>query len=72
MEKPNFFPNSFHSSLEKIYLSKNISIIESNAFGNCEKLIIYCEQESQPDKWHEWWNIDKRVVYWNVSPNNYT
>ncbi len=43
--------------------------ISKNAIKNCKNLTIFCEAESQPERWDENWNPSNRPVEWNTDIN---
>ena len=45
-------------SLKNIYLSKNVTTVESTAFGKMH-ISIFCEAESKPELWENDWYYDK-------------
>lgn len=83
--------NSFQgcSSLTSIYIPKNVEKIqlevagtvieatyERSVFLNCsEHLVIYCEADSKPSNWHDYWNYysstNKLTVKWGYSYDQY-
>ena len=52
------------TNLASIYIPSTIMIIKEYAFRDCSSLTIYCEAESKPSEWDNWWNYDFRPVRW--------
>ena len=66
------------SALTKIVIPKSVTKMENSVFLECESLIIYCEAESKPSGWSQYWNRTKRIdldkytyipVIWNCTNN---
>ena len=55
--------------LETIIIPKSVETVGVAAFTGNSKLTIYCEAESKPDGWHDYWNFDDRPVEWDYNPN---
>ena len=55
------------SNLEAIIIPSSVIVIGSYAFDGCESLNIYCETDSQPQKWDKKWNPDDLPVTWGFS-----
>ena len=51
-------------SLTSIVIPNSVTFIGSCAFYDCDSLAIYCEAESQPSGWDQFWNIHDRPVLW--------
>ena len=56
-------------NLESIYIPISVEIIESEVFKNCTKLTIYCEAESIPSDWNNYWNSYNSPVVWGYKQN---
>lgn len=51
--------------LGRIKIPSSVVNIGPMAFGNCDSLMhIYCEAESRPSGWHEYWTDRKSYVKW--------
>jgi len=57
------------SDLETVVIPKSVDSIGVAAFTGNSKLTIYCEAESQPGGWDDYWNWDDRPVEWGYDPN---
>jgi len=55
------------SSLKTIVIPESVVVIGSYAFDGCESLNIYCEADSQPQKWDKKWNPDNLPVTWGYT-----
>ena len=57
------------SNLKSIVIPKSVINIGEYAFSNCYDLTIYCEIETKPEQWSQYWNrIDWQIyseVIWN-------
>lgn len=51
---------SFCYQLEEVIIPINVITIERRAFVS-DNLIVYCEAESKPDTWHEYWCYDYEI-----------
>lgn len=51
------------SSLESVVIPNSVESIGDYVFGGCSSLTIYCETESKPDGWYNYWNNDRPVVW---------
>lgn len=51
-------------SLESVIVPKSVVQMGVAVFAGCEKINIYCEAESLPEKWNALWNTWERPVYW--------
>ena len=51
------------SNLTKIVIPNSVTYMDI-AFYGCERLTIYCEVESKPSGWDEYWNSDNLPVVW--------
>ncbi len=51
---------SFCYQLEEVIIPINVITIERRAFVS-DNLIVYCEDESKPDTWHEYWCYDYEI-----------
>ena len=67
LERIGYFVFSGCYNLEKIFIPDNVTYIGSQVFGGCSRtLTIYCEAESQPSKWHSWWDAYfEGSIVWN-------
>ncbi len=54
-------------SLTSLTIPSSVQIIKGYAFNNCKSLIIYCESDSQPNGWSNYWNSSIRSIYWGLS-----
>ena len=52
------------TSLTSIIIPNSVTSIEHEAFVNCRSLTIYCEAESKPSGWDNYWNSSNRPVVW--------
>ena len=68
------------SSLEAVTIPNSVTSTDWLVFQDCPNATIYCEAESQPEKWDSYWNKGCPVVwgadinsifYLTVKPNNY-
>ncbi len=61
------------TSLEKIFIPASCTVIGADAFYECddEKLIIYCEAESEPQGFDIGWNSSFCNVEFGVTPEEY-
>lgn len=46
------------SAVKEVYVPASVTFIDYFAFGNCQSLHVYCEAQSQPEDWHEWWDYE--------------
>jgi len=53
-------------SLQDIYIPNSVEFIGPDAFMACDNLVIRCEISCKPESWHENWNSDKCIVYWDL------
>ena len=44
------------ASIESVTIGKSVNQIGSNAFSDCELLVIYCETNEKPTGWADSWN----------------
>ncbi len=51
-------------SLTSIVIPDSVTSIGDFAFAECDFLTIYCEAESKPSGWDEFWNYSGRPVVW--------
>ena len=52
------------TSLTSVVIPNSVTEIGADAFSRCENLTIYCEAESKPEGWHEFWDHDICTVLW--------
>ncbi len=52
------------SGLTSITIPDSVTSIGEWAFDDCPNLTIYCEAESQPEGWDEYWNHSNCPVVW--------
>ena len=52
------------TNLTKIVIPINVTYIGTTAFAFCDKLTIYCEAESQPSGWSQYWNYYNERIVW--------
>ena len=52
------------SSLTSVVIGDSVTSIGGYAFYGCSSLTIYCEAESKPSGWVNYWNRDEGTVYW--------
>lgn len=63
------------TSITSITIPNNVTNIGRYAFAACSGLTIYCENNSQPSGWHEYWNdwsyysTDYTPVVWDCKNN---
>ncbi len=53
------------SSLTSITIPNSVTNIEYSVFIGCSNLTIYCEAETQPSGWSEYWNDNDCPVVWD-------
>ena len=53
--------------LKAILIPLGVKTVGSYAFDGCDSLSIYCEADSQPQKWDKKWNPDNRPVTWGFT-----
>ena len=53
--------------LTSIVIHKGVTSIDSYAFKASGNLTIYCETESKPESWNEYWNISECPVVWGYT-----
>ena len=51
-------------SLKSIVIPKNVAVIKGNVFWRVPDITVYCEAESKPDGWNEYWSRDAKEVIW--------
>ena len=51
-------------SLTRITIPSSVISIVFFAFANCSSLTIYCEAESKPNGWDNYWNYSNCPVVW--------
>ncbi len=57
-------------NLKSVYISKNVKLIEKDAFPSWSILTIYCEEPSKPKDWESKWCGNSKV-YWNVKKEDF-
>lgn len=57
------------TALTSITIPANVTSIEINVFVSCDKLVIYCEAETQPEGWDDGWYDSDCPVVWNYPTN---
>ena len=50
-----------------IEIPNSVTSIGTHAFYDCTSLTIYCEAESKPEGWNDYWNYSNRPVAWGVA-----
>ena len=55
--------------LESIVIPSSVRSIGSNAFKGCANLTLYCEVDTQPSNWNEYWNSSNCTVVWGYNDN---
>ena len=63
--------NAFYEcyNLKEVFISKSVTYIGSNAFYGCTRVFIYCEAESKPESWNDYWNENGGPVFWYRETN---
>ena len=56
-------------NLKNIKIPKSVWKMQNNVFESCRQLTIYCEVESKPDNWLDYWNSSNCDVIWNYKEN---
>lgn len=54
-----------YTEIEKVYIPDSVTMIIQSAFSMSNNLTVYCEAESKPEGWEEYWNSNCPVV-WNA------
>ena len=60
------------SNLTSILISDSVTYIGTRAFSNCKRLTIFCELESDPNKWSGLWNESDCPVIWGFDAKEQT
>ena len=63
------------SSLITVTIPDSVTVIEGSLFNFCKGVTVYCEAESKPDGWDDYWNGNNREnprcpVVWDCKNNN--
>ena len=53
------------TSLSSILIPNSVENMGYGVFAECDSLTVYCEANSQPKGWNNFWNHNNRPVYWN-------
>ena len=56
--------------LEKVVIPKSVTRVGQDQFFNCPNVTVYCEAESKPSGWSEYWNISGVNVVWGKTPDD--
>ena len=58
-----------------INIPASVTTIGQYAFGGCKSALVYCEAESKPAGWHDWWNNDvnygRCLTFWGAPTDLY-
>ncbi len=57
------------SRLVSITIPNSVTSIGREAFRGCSRLAIYCEAESKPNGWNDYWNYSNCPVVWDYKNN---
>lgn len=60
------------AKLKSIVIPSSVTIIEYEAFSDCDSLVIYCESKIKPSGWSSNWNNEGRPVVWNYKSRGFT
>jgi len=58
------------TNLTRVLIKAGVKSIESSVFSGCTNLVIYCEEETQPDGWSSYWNYSNHPVVWGFTEEN--
>ncbi len=65
------FYNCSSLAYKKVIIPKTVTAVDQYIFEGCGKVKLYCEAESQPAGWHEWWNYyNNCTVTWGYYEKN--
>lgn len=55
------------TNLQTVVIPQSVSVVDSEAFYNCNNLTVYCRASSQPSGWESGWNRFCKGVVWRYN-----